>query len=113
MSRLLSKQAGTFAATDIGTMVDSRKPTMSDLTSLEQRVERLEAAIDVGFAEQREYRSFAFERLRGEMVGRFDAVDARFNRLERKLDQFIDTQARTNALVERWLERLEPPTTRD
>ena len=41
---------------------------------------------------------------------RFNNVDARFDRLERKLDQFIDTQSRTNSLVERRLERLEPPS---
>ena len=32
---------------------------------------------------------------------------AGFGRLERKLDQFIDTQSRTNELVERRLTRLE------
>jgi len=120
-------------------MVDSRKPTMSDFTSLEQRVERIEAAIDTGFAEQRAYTEFAFETLRGDMRGRFDTVDARFtsidgrfasidarfdsmdarfdsmdarfNRLERKLDQFIDTQSRANAIAERRLKRLELPAT--
>jgi hypothetical protein len=35
--------------------------------------------------------------------------DDRFGRLERKLDQFIDVQVRTNDLVERRLRALESP----
>ena len=38
----------------------------------------------------------------------FASIDDRFNRLERKLDQFIDTQSRANQLVERRLAALEP-----
>ena len=35
------------------------------------------------------------------------ATDARLDRLERKLDQFIDTQSKTNELVERRLQAAE------
>jgi hypothetical protein len=68
-------------------------------------------------AEQRAYTDAAFTRLEA----RFDGLEARFEglevragttdgrlaRIERKLDQFIDTQSRTNDLVERRLTRLE------
>lgn len=37
----------------------------------------------------------------------FDGMNIRFNRLERKLDQFIDTQSKTNEFVERRLRVLE------
>lgn len=54
-------------------------------------------AVDAALVEQRQYTGFAFDRL-----------DGRFDRLERKLDQFIDTQSTTNKLVERRLATLEP-----
>ena len=53
-------------------------------------------AVDAALIEQRRYTEFVFNRL-----------DGRFDRLERKLDQFIDVQSRTNALVERRLTALE------
>ena len=108
----------------VSTMVDSREDgTMAQGQELELRIGRVEErleelghSVDAGFLEQREYTEFAFDRLRTEMVSRFDNVDkrfdrmdARFDRLERKLDQFIDTQSRTNMLVERRLQGLEPP----
>ncbi len=101
---------------------------MAESTELERRVGRVEEkldalsgsiesrfdtvderfnASDLAFVEQREYTEFAFDRLRTEMLSGFDRMDARFNRVDRRLDQFIDTQSRTNALVERHLERLE------
>ena len=76
---------------------------------VEEKLEELGQSVDAGFLEQREYTEFAFDRLRTEMVSRFNRVDRRFDRLERKLDQFIDTQSRTNTLVERRLQGLEPP----
>jgi hypothetical protein len=69
-------------------------------------------AVDAAFVEQREYTEFAFalvsSELRAEMQAGFGGVSARFDRLERKLDQFIDTQSRTNTLVERRLTALDP-----
>ncbi|MBA2303686.1 MAG: hypothetical protein H0W08_13750 [Acidobacteria bacterium] len=41
---------------------------------------------------------------------RFAKVDGSFARLDRKLDRFIDTQSKTNELVERRLRLWEPPT---
>ena len=78
-------------------------------------------AIDAAFVEQRQYTEFAFERLSKEMRDGFKRVDEMgrgferlerdmsrgFGRVERKLDQFIDTQSRTNALVERRLAAVE------
>ena len=69
-------------------------------------------AVDMALIEQRQYTEFAFDRLsdemRNEMRNGFNGVDSRFNRLERKLDQFIDTQSTTHKLVERRLTALEP-----
>ena len=90
------------------------------------------AAVDAAFVEQREYTEFAFERLSREMKGGFDEVARgfagvsrgfaevsagfaevfggfaevfrRFDRLEGKLDGFIDTQSKANELVERRLD---------
>ena len=64
-------------------------------------------AVDAALVEQRQYTDFAFDRLMDEMKNGFEAVNGRligidgrlegiggrFNRLERKLDQFIDTQS--------------------
>jgi hypothetical protein len=101
-------------------------------TSLEQKVDRLSAAVDLRFdqvdrrfeqvdrrfeqvdaalVEQRAYTQFAYQRLDAKMdagLARLETkIDASVERLERKMDQFIDTQTRTNALVERRLQRLE------
>ena len=82
-------------------------------------------AVDEAFREQREYTEFGFARLEQRLEARMDAgfarVDERFAsvdgslavlgaglaRVERKLDQFIDVQTRTNELVERRLQALE------
>jgi hypothetical protein len=102
--------------------VDKRFDTLS--LSVDERFDTLSAsvderfdAVDVALIEQRQYTEFAFNRLADEMRngfgavnGRLDGVDGRFNRLERKLDQFIDTQSRANELVERRLTALEPPS---
>jgi hypothetical protein len=81
-------------------------------TALERKLDALSASIDRRFdavdkpfeaviaaiVEQRQYTEFAFGRL-----------DTRLERVERKLDQFIDVQMKTNELVERRLQRLEGP----
>jgi hypothetical protein len=66
------------------------------MEALERRFDGIQAAL----VEQRQYTEFAFERLSDELRRRFD-------RLDRKLDQFIDTQFRANELVERRLQALE------
>ena len=97
--------------------VDERVATLS--ASVDERFATLSASVDARFdgvdvalVEQRQYTEFAFDRLsdemRNEMRKGFNGVDSRFNRLERKLDQFIDTQSTTNKLVERRLTALEP-----
>ncbi len=58
-------------------------------------IARLDATMDAGFAN---------------VDARFTSMDGRFSRLERKLDQFIDTQSKANELVERRLQALEPPS---
>ena len=72
---------------------------------LEKRVEDGFAAADEHFAEQRAYTEFAFTRLE-------QTMNARFDRVERKLDQFIETQLQTNQLVDRRLRALKSPRTR-
>jgi hypothetical protein len=81
--------------------MDRRFDTLS--ASVDQRFDTLSASVDHRFddvsaslVEQRQYTEFAFDRLAGDMK-------AGFNRLERKLDQFIDTQSKANQLVERRL----------
>ena len=90
--------------------------------TVEQKLDTLSASVDQRFnvvdrrfdevtaslVEQRQYTEFAFDRLAGEMRVGFKGVDTRLDRLERKLDQFIDTQSKTNQLVERRLQALEP-----
>jgi len=88
--------------------------------SVDERFKAIDArfdAVDVAFVEQRQYTEFAFEQvstglteIRTEMRAGFYDTATRFDRFERKLDQFIDTQSRTNALVERRLTALEPPS---
>ena len=81
--------------------VNAIKPRL-DALAVDARFDGVMAA----FVEQRQYLEFAFDRFRDEML-------AGFSRFERKLDQLIDTQARTNALVERRLLRLEGPSASD
>ena len=71
-------------------------------------------AVDDALREQREYTEFAFARLEQRMDAGFARIDDRFSkmdaglaRVERKLDQFIDVQSRTNELVEHRLRALE------
>ena len=71
------------------------------------KVEERFDAVDAALIEQRQSTEFAFDRVSDEMRQGFLGVDGRFNSLERKLDQFIDTQSKTNSLVERRLTALE------
>ena len=88
---------------------------------VEVKVDQLASAMSAGFQavddalrEQREYTEFAFSRLEQRMDAGFARIDDHFSkidaglaRVERKLDQFIDVQIRTNDLVERRLRALE------
>ena len=70
---------------------------------LSASVDRRFDAVDAALLEQRQYTEFGYARLEAKM----DAGFARFERVERKLDQFIDVQLQTNQLVERRLNALE------
>ena len=92
--------------------VEEKLDTLS--ASVDRRFDSFSASVDQRFddvtamlVEQRQYTEFAFDRLASEMKAGFKGVDSRFNRLERKLDQFIDTQSKANQLVERGLQALE------
>jgi tetrahydromethanopterin S-methyltransferase subunit G len=84
---------------------------------LEQKIDALSSSVDQRFGavdqrfnaidrqfdgvtavlvEQRQYTEFAFGR-----------VENRLDRIERKLDHFLDTQSKHNELIERRLQRLE------
>ncbi len=65
-------------------------------TSIDQRCKDVNAV----FIEQRRYTEIAFSKFEAKMDAGFARMDDRFSRLERKLDQFIDTQTETNRLVE-------------
>ena len=78
------------------------------------QVDRRFDAVDTALLEQRQYTEFASARLEAKMdagdsrlEAKIDAGFARFERVERKLDQFIDVQLQTNQLVERRLNALE------
>lgn len=75
--------------------------------TLIETVDRRFDGVDALSLDHRQYAEHAFETLRTEMQSGFGRMDQRFNRLERKLDQFIDTQSKTNELAERRLTRLE------
>lgn len=92
--------------------MDRRFDTLS--VSVDQRFDTLSVSVDQRFdevtaslVEQRRYTEFAFDRLASEVRVGFKGVDKRLDRLERKLDQFIDTQSKANQLVERRLQALE------
>jgi hypothetical protein len=93
--------------------------------AVEEKLDHLSAsvderfnAVDAALLEQRQYTEFSSARLEAKMdagYARLEASDARleakmdagFSRVERKLDQFIDVQLRTNELVDRRLSALE------
>ena len=71
-------------------------------------------AVDATLLEQRQFTEFGYARLDAKMDAGFARLDgkmdggfARSERVERKLDQFIDVQLQTNQLVERRLDALE------
>ena len=70
------------------------------VVSLEQKVSAGFDGVDESFAEMRDLVYDRTQDLKTEM-------DSRFNRLERKFDQLIDTQSQANELTERRLTRLE------
>ena len=55
-----------------------------------EQVDRRFDAVDAAILEQRQYTEFAYSRLEARMDAGFTRVGERFDRLERKLDQFID-----------------------
>ena len=63
--------------------------------------------MDAGFARLDEKMDTGFAWLDAKMDAGFSLADCRSARIERKLDQFIETQSRTNELVERRLRGLE------
>src|SRR5829696_7607209 len=74
------------------------KSGMTDgLDSLPERVGRIEQKLDAvdkrfddvtaAFVEQRQYVEFAFDRLRDEMLARFDKVDGRFDNVGARFDK--------------------------
>ncbi len=105
-------------------MVDSRKgePMTGEVDNVREQVQAVEQKLDIlsasvdgrfdgmdaALVEQRQYTEFAFDRLASEMKAGFSSVDGRFNRIERKLDRFIETQSKANELVERRQRALEP-----
>ena len=79
-------------------MVDSRKGTaMADEVEIEQKIEQLASSVksgftgvDEAFADQRLYTELAVARVSGD-VHRLDSkIDARFSRLERRIEQVLD-----------------------
>jgi hypothetical protein len=95
---------------DFAKGLDAMDPNAGGPQTVEQKLDALSASVDkrfdavdkqfetvtVAIVEQRQYTEFAFGR-----------VETRLDRIERKLDQFIDTQTKTNELVERRLTRFE------
>lgn len=66
--------------------------------TVERKLDTLSASVNARFdvvdealVEQRRYTEFAFQKLDAKMDERFDRLEARFARFERKLDRFIDT----------------------
>lgn len=63
---------------------------MTDIGRRFEQVDRRFDEVTLALVEQREYTEFAFTQLANKMDAGFALMDARFGRLERKLDQFID-----------------------
>jgi len=77
-------------------------------------LKELSASVIAGFVEQREYTEFAFQRLEvkidtglARLEAKIDGVDSRLERVERKLDQFIDVQLLANQQTDLRLRTLE------
>jgi tetrahydromethanopterin S-methyltransferase subunit G len=86
----------------VSASVDSLSVTVDSVSaSVDRRFEEVNKRFDEvneHFVEQRQYTEFAFERLERRMVAGFEAqaqaglvYSGRLDRLERKLDQFIDS----------------------
>jgi hypothetical protein len=123
VDRLASEMNAGFQAVD-DALREQREYTEFGFARLEQR---LEARMDAGFAKMdgrfatmddrfakmdgrfatMDDRFAKMDGLFATMDDRFSKMDAGLARVERKLDQFIDVQIRTNELVERRLRALE------
>ena len=84
-------------------MSDRVEELYERVVSLETKVGTLDEKVSVGLDRVDE----SFAEMRDLVYDRTEKLNSRFNRLERKLDQFIDTQSKTNELTERRLIRLE------
>ena len=79
-------------------MVDSRKGTaMADEVEIEQKIERLASSVksgfngvDEAFADQRLYTELAVARVSSDVHRMDSKIDARFSRLERRIEQVLD-----------------------
>ncbi len=107
---------------DIMKRVDRLEGTVEAVVA---SLKELAASVIAGFVEQREYTEFAFQRLDvkidtglarleakidavdSRLGAKIDGVDSRLERVERKLDQFIDVQSQTNRLTDLRLRTLE------
>ena len=102
----------------------------ADVRRFDERFNEVDAAL----LEPRQYTEFALERLDAKiehldtkvdrldmkvdrldttverLAGKGERLDGNVSRIERKLDQFIDTQTKANELVERRLQLLESET---
>src|SRR2546427_3483706 len=97
-----------------GEMADKIDKLTKRVEAVETKVDALSASVDRRFdevdaalIEQRRYTEFAYGRLEAKMDAGFGQVGRQVGRIERKLDQFIDVQVRTNQLVDRRLRALE------
>ena len=91
----------------IDNLTDRVRAVEDRVQAVEQKLDHLSAsvderfnAVDAALLEQRQYSEFSYARLEAKM-------DAGVSLFERKLDQFIDVQLRTNELVDRRLSALE------
>lgn len=113
----------------LGNKVDALAESVSVLSAridgLAERVETLSSSVDARFTEvseqfveQRKYTELAYtdlvrrmnqmeHKLETGMAAQSALMTSRFERLERKLDQFIDAQLRINQTVERQLRSLK------
>ncbi len=87
--RYLRRRAESPHLRCLGTMVDS--PTERAMADSQlERLHRRFDAVDKALVELRHYTEFTYSRLEVKVDNGFARMDARFDRLERKLDQFID-----------------------
>jgi hypothetical protein len=77
------------------------------IDALSAAIERLSREVSDGLAEQGKYTGEAYVKLDAKIAGVDSKMDAGFARIERKLDQFIDTQVHANQIVDRRLRLVE------